>query len=146
MKNKKDEVYHRGAMQWVRRSLAHRDTQPYPMRWSRVPTAAALDSSLSATDYQTLILLTRYVSAFGCCYVNQSTLADFRGVSRQMIGKSLARLAEREWICWQQMFRPIPRDSTNRRERTASWYTIHYPLMPDQSTGSFTVATTAEAT
>ena len=120
------KIFHPGAQRWLGRTLLHLSTLPRKHRWSRVPTAVALDHSLSATDLRTLILLCRYTGAIGCCYVGQSTLAQLRGVTRQMIAKSLDRLRHRYWVTWEIMFRP------NSKEQTSSWYTIHYKSMPDE--------------
>lgn len=126
MNEKRKGIYHPGARQWLRRGMITESTRPLSGRWSRVPTAAALDTSLSATDYRTLILLCRYTGAEGCCYVGQSKLAGLRGVSRQMIAKSLERLRKSHWVTWMDMYRP------NSKERTSSFYTLHYKSMPDE--------------
>lgn len=120
------KIFHRGARRALGRSLLHLSTDPRKHRWSKVPTAAALDRSLSATDLRTLILLCGYAGAIGCCYVSQSTLAQLRGVTRQMIAKSLDRLRHRLWVTWDIMHRP------NSKELTSNWYTIHYKSMPDE--------------
>lgn len=128
MESSNGKIFHPGAQRWVGRRLIARSTRPIALRWSRVPTAAALDPSLSATDLRTLILLCRYTGADGTCYVGQSRLAKLRGVSRQMIAKSLARLRQAGWITSEDMYRP------GSMERTTLFHTVHYKSMPDQET------------
>jgi hypothetical protein len=129
MEEKRTGIYHPGAGRWLRRSLLANSTRPIARRWSRVPAGAALDRSLSSTDLRTLILLSRYTGAEGICYVSQSTLAKLRGVSRQMIAKSLDRLREAKWITSQDMYRP------DSMARTSSAHTVHYKSMPDEPLG-----------
>lgn len=128
MENTNGKIFHPGAQRWLGRSIAARSTRPLARRWSRTPTAAALDPSLSATDLRTLILVCRYTGAEGTCYVGQAKLAEMRGVSRQMIAKSLARLRQANWISSQEMYRP------GSMERTTAFHTVHYKSMPDEET------------
>ncbi len=126
MEDKNGKIYHPGAKRWVGRSIIARSTRPTARRWSRIPAAAALDPALSATDLRTLILLSRYTGAEGTCYVGQSTLAELRGVTRQMIAKSLARLRQAKWITTEDMYRP------GSKARTTPFHTVHYKSMPDE--------------
>lgn len=120
------KIFHPGAQRWIGRNLLARSTRPIARRWSRVPTGAALDPSLSSTDLRTLILLSRYTGSEGICYVGQSRLAKLRGVSRQMIAKSLSRLRQSKWITSEDMYRHASKD------RTTSVHTVHYKSMPDE--------------
>ena len=126
MEDKDKKIFHPGARRYLGRSLLHRWSAPENHPWSRVPSAVALDPTLSRTDLLTLILLCRYVGANGCTYVSQSTIAALRGVSRQQIGKSLDRLRRRFWISSLVCYRP------NSKERTTDWLTVHYKPLPER--------------
>lgn len=126
MESKNGKIFHPVARRWLSRNIIARSTRPIARRWSRVPTAAALDLSLSATDLRTLILLSRYTGAEGTCYVGQSTLAELRKVTRQMVSKSLARLRKAKWVTTEDMYRP------GSRARTTPFHTVHYKSMPDE--------------
>ena len=124
MEGKTNKVFHPGTQKWLGRSLLSRSTAPDKHPWSKVPTAAALDDALTVTDLRTLILLCKYAGSNGCCYVAQSTLAKLRGVTRQMIAKSLSRL--KYWVTSEPCYRP------HTRERTSDWHTIHYRPLPER--------------
>lgn len=67
-------------------------------RFCIIPIRACLDKSLSLGDFRMLAILASYSSPNGYSYVAQSTLAAYRGVSSQMISKSIKRLVEKGYV------------------------------------------------
>jgi biotin operon repressor len=67
-------------------------------RFCIIPIRACLDKSLSLGDFRMLAILASYSSPNGYSYVAQSTLASYRGVSSQMISKSIKRLVEKGYV------------------------------------------------
>ena len=67
-------------------------------RFCIIPIRACLDKSLSLGDFRMLAILASYSSPNGYSYVAQSTLAAYRGVSSQMISKSIKRLVDKGYV------------------------------------------------
>lgn len=67
-------------------------------RFCIIPIRACLDKSLSLGDFRMLAILASYSSPNGYSYVAQSTLAAYRGVSSQMISKSIKRLVTKGYV------------------------------------------------
>ena len=62
------------------------------MKYAIVPARACNDRDLTFGAFRTLACLCLYTSSNGICFPNQQTIADLRGVSRQVITKHIRQL------------------------------------------------------
>ena len=62
------------------------------MKYAIVPSRACNDRDLTFGAFRTLAYMCLFTSSNGICFPNQQTLADLRGVSRQVITKHIRQL------------------------------------------------------
>ena len=62
------------------------------MKYAIIPSRACNDRDLTFGAFRTLACMCLYTSSNGICFPNQQTLADLRGVSRQVITKHIRQL------------------------------------------------------